>query len=69
LLKRRPTVLARTVLARVGEDVITLQDLTGPFLARSYALQREEYNLERQALESAIDTLILKKAAMRREWG
>jgi protein-disulfide isomerase len=52
-----------TVVAKVGEKVITAQELERPLAQKIYAMQQEIYQLKRNFLEGLIDGTLLEKAA------
>ncbi|GKT07034.1 hypothetical protein DSTSK_03390 [Desulforhabdus sp. TSK] len=51
------------VVARIGEEVITRQELEGPLNARIFPMEQEVYRLKRERLDELIREKLLEKAA------
>jgi protein-disulfide isomerase len=52
-----------SVVAKVGDETITIDELESPLATRVYQLQREIYRMKREHLEELIDGILLRKEA------
>ena len=51
------------VVARVGDETISVRDLESPLATRIYQLQQEIYRMKRDRLEILLDDILLRKVA------
>lgn len=55
-----------TAAAKVGDEIITVQEVERPLTEKIYALQQDIYNLKRNYLEGLIDGVLLRKEALKK---